>query len=142
MAISTSSQKGYEMLATNDGSVHFPQNFPKFNIFSILVILRAFKKFVNNLVIYSQKKKKKLKWHYFKAIFAVILRTFDLESYGQTSVKIVFMFGLVFMKFKKFKCLHQEKNLIYIKLRCFHYLSNSLLYEVKTIFKLLFPIFD
>ena len=84
-----------------------------------------------------------MKWHNFKAIFAVILRTFDLKSYGQTSVKIVFvMFGLVFMKFKKFKCLHQEKNLISIKLRYFHYLSNSLLCEVKTIFKLLFPIFD
>ena len=57
LEICTSSQKGHEMLATNDGSVLFRQNFPKFNIFSILAILLAFKKNVNNLVIYSHTKK-------------------------------------------------------------------------------------
>ena len=102
LEICTSSQKDYEMLATNDGSVLFPQNFPKFNIFSILVILLASKKNCKSFgYLLTKKKQKKLKWHNSKAIFAVILITFDLESYGQTSVKIVFvMFGLVFMKFK------------------------------------------
>ena len=129
------------MFATNDGSALFPHTFLKFDIFFNFRYFACIKKKnLNNLVIYSQKK---IKLHNFKTIFTVVLRAFDLESYGQTSLKTVFvMFGLVFMKPKKLKGLHKEKNLISIKLTYFHYLSYFSLYEVKIIFKLLFPIFD
>ena len=37
-----------------------------------------------------------------KLIFLVILRIYDLECHGQTSVNVdLIMFGVVFMKFKK-----------------------------------------
>ena len=43
--------------------------------------------------------------------FPVVLRIFDFECYGQASLTIAFfMFGHIFMKFKKLKTLQPENK--------------------------------
>ena len=75
----------------------------------------------------------------FKPIFPGILQSFGPECHSQTSYTVAFfMFGLVFMKFRKLKDLHREKeNLNLFKIRYF-YLSYSLFYGTATIFEVLF----
>ena len=46
-----------------------------------------------------------------KLIFPIILRVFDFECHGQTSVKVeLLMFRLVFMKFRKLRIPYQENE--------------------------------
>ena len=83
--------------------------------------------FVNNLVIYSAKIER---FQNFKPIFSVISGTFDLEYDGQRSVKVVLvLIGFVFTKFRKNKASNKKtKNSIFIKLRFFLCLNDSLLW--------------
>ena len=66
-------------------------------------------------------------------IFLLILRIFDLEFHGQTSVQVeLVMFGLVFMKFRKLRSLYREnkklnfhKTLIFLLFKSFPVLLAS-----------------
>ena len=71
------------------------QTFPVFIISSNFVISPVFK----IIWLFTLKN---VRLQNLKLIFPVILQMFDLESHGQTSVKVeLVMFGLVFMKFRK-----------------------------------------
>ena len=61
----------------------------------------------------------------FQGNLSRMLGNFDLESYGQTSVKVALVkFGLVFMKLKQLKCLHREnKNIDLHKTQVFSLLK-------------------
>ena len=81
--------------------------FPNLLFYQILLFRLHLTTHVNNFG-YSPSKKyvKNL-----KLIFPVILRVFDLEYHGQTSVKVeLVMFRLVFMKFRKLRSLYRENK--------------------------------
>ena len=75
----------------------------------------------------------------FKAIFPVILRFFDLECHGQSSLKAALViFGVVLKKFRKLKSVHREnKRLDVHKFRDFHCLSENY-HGTEIVFKILF----
>ena len=83
----------------------------KFNTFQIFLFCLYIRKFVNSLLNYPQK----ISLQNFKPLFPLILRIFDLECHGQTSLKVAFVkFAHVFMKFRKLESLHMENK----KLHC------------------------
>ena len=90
---------------------------------------------ISHFSIFFQKicKQFKINFQNFKPLFPVILRIFDLECHGQTSLKIPFlMFGYIFMKFRKLRCFRLEnKKLDCHKTQYFHYISHSLFYGAK-----------
>ena len=80
--------------------------FPNLMLFQILLFRLYFGKFVNSLLNYPQKEKS---LQNFKPLFPVILRIFDHECHGETSLKVASVkFVHVFMKFRKLESLHQE----------------------------------
>ena len=84
------------------------RTFPNLITFQTLLFRVYLQRFVNNLLAYPKRKES------FKAIFAVILRVFDLQCQVQTPLKVAsIIFGLVFTKFRELKNLHHEnKNVI------------------------------
>lgn len=84
------------------------RTFPNLITFQTLLFRVYLQRFVNNLLAYPKRKES------FKAIFAVILRVFDLQCHVQTPLKVAsIIFGLVFTKFRELKNLHHEnKNLM------------------------------
>ena len=79
-------------------------NLVPFKIFLFCLYIR---KFVNSLLNYPQK----ISLQNFKPLFPLILRIFDLECHGQTSLKVAFVkFAHVFMKFRKLESLHMENK--------------------------------
>ena len=86
--------------------------FPNLILFQIFLFRLYIRKFVNNLLNYPQK----ISLQNFKSLFPLILRIFDLECHGQTSLKVAFVnFAHVFMKFRKLESLPMEKKTIAIK---------------------------
>ena len=80
--------------------------FPNLMLFQILLFPLYFGKFVNSLLNYPQKERS---LQNFKPLFPVILRIFDHEYHGETSLKVASVkFVHVFMKFRKLESLHQE----------------------------------
>ena len=72
-------------------------------LFQFLLFCLNLRKFLNNLIIYKN----------LNYIFSVFLPTFYFDRYFQTSLKVASVtFGLIFMKFKKLKDLHQENEKI------------------------------
>ena len=81
--------------------------FSEFNTFSNFLFHLHIRKFVNSLLNYPQK----ISLQNFKPLFPLILRIFDLECHGQTSLKVAFVkFAHVFMKFRKLESLHMENK--------------------------------
>ena len=83
------------------------RTFPNLITFQTLLFRVYLHRFVNDLLTYPK----------ITAIFAVILRVFDLQCHVQTPLKVAsIIFGLVFTKFKfKFKLInlhHENKNLM------------------------------
>ena len=65
------------------------------------------RKFVSSLLNYPQK----ISLQNFNPLFPLILRIFDLECNGQTSLKVAFeRFAHVFMKVSKLESLHIENK--------------------------------
>ena len=80
--------------------------FPNLMLFQILLFSLHFGKFVNSLLNYPQKERSLQK---FKSLFPVILRIFDHECHGETSLEFASVqFDHVFMKLRKLESLHQE----------------------------------
>ena len=53
----------------------------------------------------------KISLQIFKPLFQLILRSFELECHGQTSLKVALVkFAHVFMKFRKLEGLHTENK--------------------------------
>ena len=93
------------------GKVLFQPNrlFPHLIPFQNILFHLYVRKLVVRKFDHSPTKKDSLQ--NFKPIFAVVLQVFELECHGQASLKVEFvLFGLVFMKFRKFKILHQESK--------------------------------
>ena len=79
----------------------------EFNTFQIFLFRLYIRKFLNSLLNYPQK----ISLQNFKPLFPLILRIFDLECHGQTSLKVAFVkFAHVFMKFRKLESLHMENK--------------------------------
>ena len=80
------------------------RTFPNLITFQTLLFRVYLQRFVNNLLTYPK----------ITAIFAVILRVFDLQCHVQTPLKVAsIIFGLVFTRFRELKNLHHEnKNLM------------------------------
>ena len=76
--------------------------------FSVLFLFHLYiRKFVNSWLNYLQK----ISLQNFKPLFPLILRIFDLECHGQTSLKVAFVkFAHVFIKFRKLESLHMENK--------------------------------
>ena len=82
------------------------RTFPNLLFYQTLLFRLHLTKYVNNLVIHPRKIWKNWSW-----FFVAILRVFDLECNGQTSVKVeLIMFGLVFMKLRKLRSLFRENE--------------------------------
>ena len=78
--------------------------FANLMLFKILLFRLYFGKFANNLLNYTQKERN---LQNFKPVFPVILRIFDHECHGETSLKVASLkFVHVFMKYRKLKSLH------------------------------------
>ena len=83
------------------------QLFPNLILFQIFLFHLYIRKIVNSLLNYPQK----ISLQNFKSLFPLILRFFDLECHGQTSLKVAFVkFANVFMKFRKLESLHMENK--------------------------------
>ena len=81
--------------------------FPNLILFQIFLFRLYIRKFVNSLLNYPQK----ISLQNFKPLFPLILRIFDLECHGQTSLKVDFVkFAPVFIKFRKLESLHMENK--------------------------------
>ena len=81
--------------------------FPNLILFQIFLFHLYIRKFVNSLLNYPQK----ISLQNFKPLFPLVLRIFDLECHGQTSLEVVFVkFAHVFMKFRKRESLHMENK--------------------------------
>ena len=80
-------------------------------LFQIFLFHLYIRKFVNSLLNYQQQ----ISLQNFKPIFPLILRLFDLECHGQTSLIVAFVkFAQVFMKFRKLESL-QTKHQVQLK---------------------------
>ena len=83
------------------------QLFPNLILFQIFLFCLYIRKFVNSLLNYPQK----ISLQNFKSFFPLVLRIFDLECHGQTSLKVAFVkFTHVFMKFRELESLHLENK--------------------------------
>ena len=81
--------------------------FPNLILFQIFLFRLYIRKFVNSFLNYPQK----ISLQNFKSLFPLVLRIFDLECHGETSLKVAFVkFTHVFMKFRKLESLHMEKT--------------------------------
>ena len=81
--------------------------FPNLILFQFFLFRLYIRKFVNSLLNYPQK----ISLQNFKSLFPLILRFFDLECHGQTSLKVAFVkFANVFMKCRKLESLHMENK--------------------------------
>ena len=82
-------------------------------LFQIFLFHLYIRKFVNSLLNYLQQ----ISLQNFKPLFPLILRLFDLECHGQTSLIVAFVkFAQVFMKLRKLESLQTEtKSSIAIK---------------------------
>ena len=78
--------------------------FQNLMLFQILLFHLYFGKLVNSLLNYPQKERS---LQNFKSLFPVILRIFDHECHGETSLKVASVKLVhVFMKFRKLESLH------------------------------------
>ena len=93
----------YSMSSAYDALVLGDRPFPTLLFYQILLFCLYLRKYVDNLVIHP----KKVRLQNLQLIFLEILRIFDLECNGQTSVSVeLVMFGVVFMKFRKMRSLY------------------------------------
>ena len=89
------------MFITNQKTESLNRLFPNLILFQILLFRLYLTKFVNNLVIYPQK----------KVSLQNLVLFFDLERHSQTSLETEFvMFSLIFMKFTKLNASTEKKT--------------------------------